>query len=120
MKLNRRARRYGSNQTAAMLTAAAIPSPAPEPVVGSRGRDQQNETEERVAGLALEEVGRVAVVERRRGRGGAVDHHEAERDQRQRDQRQDAGIHALPLHADRFCTSLLNSSPRASKSRYWS
>ena len=23
-------------------------------------------------------------------------------------------------HADRFCTSLLNSSPRASKSRNWS
>ena len=33
---------------------------------------------------------------------------------------QDALFELPTLHADRFCTSLLNSSPRSSKSRNWS
>ena len=75
---------------------------------------------QRIAGLALEEVRGVAVGQRGRGRGRAVDHHEPEGDQAERDEREDARLQLSTFHADRFCTSLLNSSPRSSKSRNWS
>ena len=50
-------------------------------VVEPRRQRHEDDADERVDGLPLEEAHRVAVPERGGRRGGAVDHHEAERDQ---------------------------------------
>ena len=89
------------------------------PVVEARGRDQQHDAEDGVDRLPLQVRHRVAFAERCRGRRGAVDHHEPERDERQRHEDEQALLE-LAFHTARFSTSLLNSSPRCSKSLNWS
>ena len=79
----------------------------------------RDEAEERVGGLPFEVVRRVAVGESGRRRSGAVDHHQPEGDEPERHEHEQAGFEASP-HPVRFCTSLLNSSPRSSKFAYWS
>ena len=71
-------------------------------VVPALRDDHQDDPERRVDPLALQVVDRVAAADRRRRGGRAVDHHEAERDQRERDQDQQPGIELSPLHAPSF------------------
>ena len=96
---------------------------AQPPVVEARRHEHQRDAGERVDPLPLEEGDRVALPERG-GRGrGAVDHHEAEGDEGQRYEHEHALLELASLrslHPLRFSTSLLNSSPRCSKSLNWS
>ena len=88
-----------------------------------RGRgEHQPDAEDGVHPLPLEEGDRIGVAERGRRRGGAVDHHEPEGDEPERHEDEQALLELAlgSLHPSRFCTSLLNSSPRCSKSRNWS
>ena len=89
---------------------------AQPPVVEPGGDDEQRDADQRVDALPLEERDRVALPERGRRRGGAEDHHEAERDEGERHEDEQALLElaARSLHPWRFCTSLLNSSPRCS------
>ena len=90
------------------------------PEVEPRGEDQQPEPEQRVRALALQELARVVAAERgRRGRR-AVDHHQPEGGETERDEDEDLWLEAPLLHPRRVRTSRLNSCPRCSKSRNWS
>ena len=93
----------------------------PEGVRRPRGEQQRDEAEPGEERLAQEVLHRTAVaaVDRARRRG-AVDHHEPERGQRERDQDQDVRLELGSLHPSRFCTRRRNSSPRCTKSRNWS
>ena len=86
-------------------------------VVEARGQSEQEQARERIGALLDEERHRVARPERRRGRGGAEDHHEPERDEAERDENEEALLEVSVggvLHPWSFCTSFPNSSPRCS------
>src|SRR5581483_1320626 len=93
---------------------------AKRPVVPASCDEEQCEADQREQALTPEVVHRVAAPDRRRRRRRAVDHHHPEGDERERDEDEDARLQVTALHPVRFCTSLLNSSPRCSKSRNWS
>ena len=89
-------------------------------VVEARRERHEDDADQRVDGLALQVAHRVAVPERGRRRGRAVDHHEPERDEPERDERDETLIGvAVALHGS-SSTRARNASPRASKSRNWS
>ena len=90
------------------------------PVAPARAQDHRPEAEQRIERLALQVVGGVAAVHRRRRRGRRVDHDEAERKERQGDEDEQIRLELASLHSVKFCTSLLNSSPRRSKFSNWS
>ena len=83
---------------------------------GDPGFYLKRQAEERVAGLPLQEVGRIAVGQRGRGRRRAVDHHEPERGQSQRDEDEDVRVELAALQPATSATSRLKASPRSSKS----
>ena len=88
--------------------------------VEPRRENHQDETEARVHPLPHEEEVRIAVPQCGRRRGGAIDHHKPERQQRKRYEREKTSLELSRLHPAKFCTSNRNSSPRCSKSRNWS
>ena len=67
------------------------------PVVEARGEEHQRDADECVDALPLEEGDRVALPERGGRRGGAVDHHEPERDERQRHEHEQALLELTSL-----------------------
>ena len=95
---------------------------------GSRPRErgEQDEARDRVEALLDEEAHRVALADRGRGRRGAEDHHEPERDEPERDEDQEALLELSSVrasaagHPESFCTRRRNSSPRCSKLVNWS
>src|SRR6266540_3964215 len=75
---------------------------------------------ERVDRLPFEVEAGIAAAERGRGRRRAVDHHEPEGGQAERDEDEDVGVE-LPLpHRATPLTIRRKASPRSSKSRNWS
>ena len=93
---------------------------AERPVVDPRGDQEQDDAERRVDRLALEVEDRVAAAERRRRRGRAVDHHEPERGQAERDEDEDVRVELAALQPATSATRRLKASPRSSKSWNWS
>ena len=84
-------------------------------VVEPGGEREQHEPGDRVSALLDEEGHRVAGAERRGRRCCAEDHHEPERDERQRHEDEQALLElTVSIHSWSFCTSLPNSSPRSS------
>ena len=92
-----------------------------QPAMVEAGEEEhQRDTGERIDPLAFEERDRIAVSERGGGRGRAVDHDESEGHEPERDEDEQTLLELTSIHPLRFSTSLLNSSPRCSKSRNWS
>ena len=95
-------------------------------MVEPRSGDEESDPDQGVHALSLQERDRIALAQRGRRRGGAEDHHEAERDQGEGDEDEQALLELAPgadapgpcvrecAFTPRFCTSLLNSSPRCS------
>ena len=113
------------------ITSTAVQSPsaastsggarsAQPPVVEAGEEEHQGDAGESVDPLALEERDRIAVSERCGRRGRAVDHDESEGHEPERDEDEQTLLELTSIHPLRFSTSLLNSSPRCSKSRNWS
>ena len=102
-------------------TRTSVGASMPEPAVVEAGEEEhQGNAGECVDPLAFEERDRIAVSERCGRRGRAVDHDESEGHEPERDEDEQTLLELTSIHPFRFSTSLLNSSPRCSKSRNWS
>ena len=94
--------------------------PAQDPEVEPRRTDHQRDAEDRVDRLALEVVPGRRSPARPRPRSRCRPSLGRTRRGRASPGSRDARLELSAFHPDRFCTSLLNSSPRSSKSRNWS
>ena len=91
--------------------------------VGAGGGDEQGDAHERVRGLALEVARRVGVSESRGRRGRAVDHHEAEGGEPERDEHEELPFEEVPGRRTAHASSSARrrkASPRCSKFSNWS